>query len=481
MTKNKIIWYSVGPIGSAVIGLITLPIITWFYSVEDVGRISMLQVVASLAVLLFCLGLDQAYVRAYHETENKPQLFKLTFLPGFVLLGVVIALATLIKPELISKLLYGMDSASLGIISLGCFVLAFSTRFLSLILRMQERAMAYSMSQLLSKVLFLSLILSIVWLDAKKNIYTLIAIHALSMCVVFVILGWNTYKEWSASFFSKLDGALLREHMAFGLPLVIGGLASWGLSVMDKLFLRGMSTFSELGVYSVTISIAGVATILSGVFNTIWAPLVYKWISEENQVQLDKIDDVSEHLLAVIFFVVALSGFFSWVLAFVLPAEYAAAQFLITACLLGPLLYTLSETTAIGIAIARRTSLTMLASIGAMLVNALGNYLLVPSMGAAGAAMSTAFAFFILYVLRTEFSCLVWRKVSRLKSYMIIFLILLAIFSDLIMQERVVSIAVWGVGFACGLFLFRPTVILGVSHLASFKDTLLLKSRGNDV
>ena len=459
MTKNKIIWYAIGPIGSAVIGLITLPIITWFYSVEDVGRISMLQVVASLAVLLFCLGLDQAYVRAYHETENKPQLFKLTFLPGFVLLGLIIALAILIKPELISKLLYGMDSTSLGLISLGCFILAFSTRFLSLILRMQERAMAYSMSQLLSKVLFLSLILSIVWLDAEKNIYTLIAIHALSMCVVFLILGWNTYKEWSASFFYKLDGALLREHMAFGLPLVIGGLASWGLNVMDKMFLRGMSTFAELGIYSVAVSIAGVATILSGVFNTIWAPMVYKWVNDKNQAQIDKVDDISEYLLAVIFFVVVLSGFFSWVLIFVLPTEYVAVQFLITACLLGPLLYTLSETKAVGITIARRTSLSMLASIGAMLVNALGNYLLVPSMGAAGAAISTAAAFFILYILRTELSCLVWRKAPRLKSYTVILLALFASVLNLYFEKVGLSLIIWGGMIGVGFLIFYSTIL----------------------
>lgn len=74
--------YSVGPIGSGLIGLITLPMITWFYSVEDVGRISMLQVCTSFFVLLFCLGLDQAYVREYHEFPNKPQLLKVVLLPS---------------------------------------------------------------------------------------------------------------------------------------------------------------------------------------------------------------------------------------------------------------------------------------------------------------------------------------------------------------------------------------------------------------
>ncbi len=460
MTRVKIIGYAVGPIGSAAIGLITLPIITWFYSVEDVGRISMLQVVASLAVLLFCLGLDQAYVRAYHETKNKPQLFKLTFLPGFFLLGIVVCLTILIRPEIISELLYGIDSRTLGLASLACFILAFAIRFLSLILRMQERALAYSMSQLLSKVLFLIFILSIVWLGAAKNTYTLIAAHTISVCVVFLVFAWNTYEEWRVSIFSKMDNELLRNHMAFGLPLVIGGLASWGLNVMDKLFLRGMSTFTELGVYSVTISIAGVATILSGIFNTIWAPMVFKWVGENNQAQLDKINNVSEHLLAVIFFVITLSGCFSWVLTFFLPDEYASIQFLITVCLVGPLLYTLSETTAIGITISRRTSFSMYASVGAMLSNALGNYLLVPNMGAAGAAISTAFAFSVFYVLRTELSCLAWRRVPRLKSYAVMLCILAISSLSLLIQDALVTVVIWVVMLCGGLFVFKSSLYL---------------------
>ena len=85
MTRNKILGYAIGPIGAALMGFITLPVITWFYSVEDIGRISMLQVVASFSALLFCLGLDQAYVREYHGHKIKPQLFKSALSPGLIL------------------------------------------------------------------------------------------------------------------------------------------------------------------------------------------------------------------------------------------------------------------------------------------------------------------------------------------------------------------------------------------------------------
>lgn len=67
MTPQKIAAFAIGPIGGAVLGLISLPIITWFFSQEDVGRMAMLQVTLGFSILLFSLGLDQSYVREFHE------------------------------------------------------------------------------------------------------------------------------------------------------------------------------------------------------------------------------------------------------------------------------------------------------------------------------------------------------------------------------------------------------------------------------
>ncbi|TMO79788.1 polysaccharide biosynthesis protein, partial [Pseudoalteromonas ruthenica] len=81
MNKAKLLGYAIGPLGAAALGFISLPLLTWFYSVEDVGKISMLLLAMNFGILLFCIGLDQAYIREYHEAESKPALLKLTSLP----------------------------------------------------------------------------------------------------------------------------------------------------------------------------------------------------------------------------------------------------------------------------------------------------------------------------------------------------------------------------------------------------------------
>lgn len=455
MNIHKILRYALGPIGAAVLGFITLPLITWFYSVEDVGRISMLQVCTSFFVLLFCLGLDQAYVREYYESLNKPQLLKVVLLPSLTISITVLSIVYLYDSLIVSQWLYGIASPYLSIISMSCFLVALVARYLSLILRMQEKALAFSMSQLLPKILFLIFVLCVVYLGFTTDSYSLITANALSLFAAFVVYLWNTKCDWLPIFKEKFDWSQFKISLAFGLPLVIGGLASWGLNVMDRLFLRNMSTYTELGVYSVAMSIAAVATLFAGIFNTIWAPMVFKWVSEGN-VDFKKIDDISEYVLAAIYFVVVLSGLFSWIIPYFLPQSYVEIQFIISACLLGPLFYTLSETTAVGIAIARKTKLAMLASILAMLINLVANYILVPLYGARGAAISTALAFWCFYILRTELAKMVWKDAATRKAYAVtLFLLILSVVNALIQIEMSIRILIWIIAMCLGIYLFR--------------------------
>jgi len=459
MDTKKLIGYAVGPIGSSILGFITLPIITWFYSVEDVGRVSMLQVFTSFFILLFCLGLDQAYVREFHSTKEKAQLFKTTLLPGLLLSVLSLIVVLSYDSTIIALWLYDIPDTYLSIITIICFVIALVSRFLSLIIRMQERALAFSMSQLLPKILFLFFILFTVWLQFSRDTYNLLTANALSIVFAFLIFSWNTRTDLIATFKYKIENGQLRKVLAFGLPLVVGGLAAWGLNVMDKLFLRAMSNYTELGIYSVAMSIAAVAAILSGIFNTIWSPMVFKWESE-NSVDLKKIDNISEIILVIIYFLIVLSGLFSWIIPYLLPKQYSIIQFLVTTCLLGPLFYTLSETTAVGIALTRKTKLSMLASVGAMLINLLGNYLLVPKYGAIGATASTAFAFWCFFILRTEFSKLVWRKIPVLKSYTVVTILMVSsIYSMFCLKENyLVFLLMWFLLFIGGFFIFFNTL-----------------------
>ncbi|AZB93717.1 hypothetical protein DKC15_018315 [Acinetobacter pittii] len=239
MNIKKIAQFAIGPLGAAALGFITLPITVWYFTPEDIGRISMLQVMISFCVLLFSLGLDQAYVREFHEVDETPALFKFALLPGLSLLF-LISIVFLIFPTLISSLLFEVKSAVLSWLVLVCIISSFVSRFLSLILRMQEKGLAYSMSQVLPKLLFLVIIGFYILFYPRFNLMELVLANTLSIVLVLIILTINTYKEWLMAFTCQINFNKVREMLIFGMPLILGSVAFWGLTAMDKIFLKNI-------------------------------------------------------------------------------------------------------------------------------------------------------------------------------------------------------------------------------------------------
>lgn len=454
MLPQKVLHFSLGPIGSALLGFISLPIVAWVFSQEDVGKMALLNVVLSFTTLFFTLGLDQGYVREFHESKNKPLLLKTATVPGLILLLIVLAVCLAFGPML-AELVFSLESVSISWL-LGLALLAsFLSRFLSLVVRMNERGLAFSMSQLLPKAFVLIIILAYLVFDIAKTFEHLLLANALAIVFACLIFAWNTRNEWRLSINQRIDFQQLRQMLHFGLPLIIGGVAFWGLTSLDRILLSRWSSYSELAVYSISVSFAAAATIFQSVFSTVWAPTVYKWASKDEGH--DKVIMVSRYVLLLVIILFCVAGLLSWVVPYLLPAEYAKVQWILVACLAYPLFYTLSETTVVGIGITRKSAYAMLACMFALLVNVACNYILIPRYGAAGAASSTALAFWAFLVFRTEFSIRLWKPLPRTALYSFTFLCITGAVSNALEQEQLdfYIYAYWFGLLLGGCFYFR--------------------------
>jgi O-antigen/teichoic acid export membrane protein len=424
MNLKKIIHFSLGPIITSAISLVTLPFISWFFSVQDVGRLTMLQVVLGLSVSLFSLSMNQAYVREFHEEEDKSALFKTAVVPGLFII-MFISMAVLVSPLAISNLLFGIESAFLTALLLVGIFSSFFINFLEHVVRMQERGLAFSATQIAPKAFLLVFIGLILLLNLEPDFKWLMLMNTLALFASLMIFAVLTRDTWLPALSSNINYALLKKMLLFSLPLVAGGLAYWGLTTMDRFFLRTLSGFQELGVYAISVSIGGIVSVISSIFSNLWHPVVYKWV-KAGGVEPKRIEMVIENMLLVVALIWSLVGLLSWILPFFFPPEYQAIQHLIVACVAMPLFYMLSETTGVGIGINRRTSFAMLASICAFIVNLVLNYLLIPKYGAAGAALATLISFFVFFVIRTESSAYLWKSFPRLKVYFILVLYMIA-------------------------------------------------------
>lgn len=433
MNIRKFTGFAIGPIGGAFLGFITLPLTAWFFKAEDIGRVALFQVIIGFTTMLFSLGLDQAYVREYHEKENKSDLWKQTCFPGLYLL-IFICFILIFQPYLLSDILFHTESWLISVLVVIAILANYLIRFFSLILRMQEKGFLFSMSQIWPKFFNIAFLLSfVVFYNHNEFIYLLCA-QVFSSMVACLIFAWNTREEWSKIDDLKLDFIQLKSLLKFGMPLIIGGLAFWSLNSIDRLFIKTFSNFTELGIYSLATSFATIAIIVQSIFSTVWAPLVYKWL--KNNENLDRIHNITWYLTIVIAFVFSAVGLFSGLISFILPKQYHAVQYIVLCALVAPLLYTLSETTVVGIGISRKSHLSLYASLGAFIASIVLNYIFVPKLGALGASISSALSFLIFFVLRTELSAMAWRDFPRAKVYIIILIIVTLALFNAIFQER---------------------------------------------
>lgn len=415
MNARKLLGYALGPVGSAAIGIISLPLISWYYPAEDIGRTVLLQTVAALMLTLAGLGLDQSYVREYHAAENKAALLKtILSLPLLITLTLCggLALWHLAWP---SEMILEISDGVLGLLCLMFLAGAVFSRYLLLILRMQEKAFAFSLGQLSPKALILVFVLIYVAAGLPTDTFTLILAYVLAQVITISTLLWQTRRELKAAAAAPFSMPQLRESLRYGVPLALGGLAYWGFTSIDRFLLKELAGLSELGVYSMAVSFGAIALIFQNIFSVIWAPMVFRWVKENTN--LDKIGGITESMTDLIAALICIVGIFSPLVTWILPEKYAPVQFILLSSMLFPLLYTLTEVTGIGINVSKKTWLITVFSVIALLVNAALLYVLVPALGAKGAAIANAVSFWAFSVLKSEASARLWLPLPRTKLY----------------------------------------------------------------
>ncbi len=233
---------------------------------------------------------------------------------------------------------------------------------------------------------------------------------------------------FNAEYFKKL------LHYAF--PLIFTAIFAWLLNSIDKLSIRYWSDFNELGIYANAFSLVAILAIVQQAFTTFWVPTSYRWYQEN--IPTSKYIEVSHQLslfLTILFLIIVMSR---KLLMLILAPEYFSSIALMPFLLFFPIMYTLSETTGMGIYFVKKTVLTTLIVLFSGLLNWAGNYFLVPVYGALGAAISTGISFILFFWLRTFISQYYWRNMRPGIHFINITLMMISSTGSLLLENDLV-------------------------------------------
>ncbi|PEB79106.1 oligosaccharide flippase family protein [Bacillus nitratireducens] len=411
--------FAIGPLGGALIGFLTVPITTWLVSPEEFGKSTMFMLVQTLTTSFLYLGMDHAYAREYNEYQDKHKvLFNALALP--LVLACIISLSSLIFADSVAKLIFETELNIIVYIYALWVPFVAIENLLLLNIRMKEKGLAFSAFNIFLRlnIMILTIAFLTVW---SKSYVSIVLATVLGQIVVDIILIIYSRKElvFKRSYFDK---ELTKRMLKFGLPWIPATIIGWVLTASDRIFLERYTNYEQVGIYFAAMKIIGVLGIIQSIFISYWSPVSYRW--QKEGVENEKFTIVSQSLMflmALLFLGVLL---FKDLFIAILSPEYSKAAIIVPFLLFYPIMNTVSNTTALGIPFSRKTHYNIWISTVAAISNVILNILLVPKLGAVGAAIATGVSYIIFFWIRTLISRKLWYNFD-LKYYFVTILILL--------------------------------------------------------
>ena len=427
---KKLMHFSLGPILGALISLITVPLTTHFLSPEELGRSSVFIIVQSLIPIMY-LGLDQSFTREYHIEKDKKRLL-LTTISLPMILAILFFIFSLFQGRFFSYLLFGSRNYNLTIYLLGfSAVTSVLEHFILLNVRMREKALEYSLFHILSKGMIL-IFTTLYVIFIRNDFLAIVYATVIGQTVVRVILYIRYKKIFSFESF-RVNFELTKRVLLFGLPLFISVILSNFLKTINTFILRFVGDFEQLGFFATATRIAALFMIVQTAFTSFWVPTAYRWHEEKKEMKY--FQEVSEIVLFCVSIGFILLLFMRPLISVLVSEDFEYAIYLISFLSFVPIMYTVTETTRLGVTFSRKSYLSIIVNLVSLSTNFLLSVFLIPKFGAMGAAISIAISYVMYFFTFTFLSFLKWEPFSVKKHFVIVFLMLMLSFLDLFSFE----------------------------------------------
>lgn len=456
--------YVTGSFFTLLAGLITTPILTRLISTEEMGKYSMFITVGSLFASILYLGLDQSYVRYYNDEEENSRVYLLSVCLKFplILTGIVSFFMLLFYKQLSSTLIGAHSLLIVWIFIFYIFGLVID-RFWLLKIRMEQKAGAYSILDVVRKLSYLVISVILIFTAAKSSCWSLII--GVTVAEFVLLSGARIVERGNWKVENKSLRVSNRQLFKYGVPFIFSTTITLVFHSTDKLMLNALSDYNQIGLYSGAQNIVNLFTQVQNVFTTFWIPVAFEHYSKKPNekdffIRMNKI--VSYAMLVVAILLLC----FKDIVVLFLGAEYREAVYIFPFLAFMPIMYTVSETTVMGINFHEKTSYHMWISGISAIVNAVGNYFLIIQFGARGAAISTGLSYVIFFSLRTFLANKVYPVKFAIRRFaiscvVVYMLAIYASFSKVTLPFVVIScVAVIAI-----TFLYRDVIKEGIGML----------------
>jgi O-antigen/teichoic acid export membrane protein len=368
------------------LAFLLVPLYAHFLAPTEFGRLELVLATVALVDVIITAGMDGVFARFYFDRDDPDwrrriiTLYLLieTVYPALVVFPLVIFSASL------SDRVFGVETYAaffaIALVDIYLTNIVDLPMNLTRLRRKRRRFAFYSLARGLTQILFTVLLVA-VWHLGVKGI--LIA-SLVAVSVAFVL----TLREYVFDLTRRINWRTGLEMIQFAWPGIIGGLAFYGMNMLDRFFIRHYHGLADAGLYGVAFRYSQVVVVAVLAFRMGWTPWHYPWLRSGRHPQMVSRGG-SYYFFATGFLAVVVAAWILPVFHAVMPESYWNASRAVAPLALAAMCMGAYTVFAVGLNVTKRMRLLPpLAVCGAAL--AVGLYFaLIPPFSFVGAAWAT--------------------------------------------------------------------------------------------
>ena len=407
---------TIGNFASKLLSFLLVPFYTTVLSTSEYGTADMITTSVNLVMPVFTLLVYESVMRYSLDIANdRKQIFSIglyvTVIGGILIaLGSqILNLSSTLRPYILLFVLYYISLAVYNLI----------LQFVKGI----EEVVVYSTAGVVNTFIFIiSNIILLLFCNLGVSGYLTAFVIGHTAAALFAFLKAGVYRYVIG--YSKLKFNIFFKMLRYSVPMIPNSISWWISNSSDKYILTFFWGVSVNGIYSVAYKIPSILTIAINIFISAWQiSAVEDFGSKESSKFYADIYDKYESLLFI--------GSAVLIGGVQILARYLFSNDFYVAWLYTPVLICASMFNSLAAfygsvyTSAKRTSMLFYSTLVGAIVNILLNILMIPNMGAMGAAVATMLSYIIVWGVRAINSRHIFKFNIKIKRDIIAYAVLM--------------------------------------------------------
>jgi O-antigen/teichoic acid export membrane protein len=391
--------YSISNILTRAIGFILIPVYTKYLSTDQYGIISIVASLISFVAIFYNFGMSSTWSRFYFDYKDHSKEQKV-FLGNIILFVVCVGLFASIIFTFFGKNIFesfapGVDFYPFILLGIwSSFFLNFFNIQLEIyrIRGMSWKYAGYSLTKFIGTVVLTVIAIAVYKFGALGKVVS-------EFIVIFFTAIFALYKL-ASDIKINFQPQLIKKAVLFAFPLFLHQISSLTYIIADKFFLANHNGLSDTGIYNLGFQFGSIMSLIVGSIQLSWYTFFMNTLKENKEGARPVISRlITYYIMATLLIGMAIVFYSDEVIRVFTRPEYYGAVKLIPVFVFGFFFQGLYyiEVTKLYYDKKSVKYLPIISLISAI-ANIVLNYFLVPVYGIMGAAFSSLFTMFILFV-----------------------------------------------------------------------------------